>query len=142
LKFFLDATAEERSRRRALETGRPHGEEAASMETRDREDSTREIAPLRIARGVQNKVLEGMASGRAVVCSPVAAEGIDAVNDRDPTDSPAVGSLLTDSAQLRLGHLAVRLVLELHDGPPAVCAPRGTQESRYRSRVGVPHVVQ
>ncbi len=49
VKVFLDATAEERSRRRALETGRPHGVEAASMETRDREDSTREIAPLRIA---------------------------------------------------------------------------------------------
>src|SRR5262249_5408578 len=36
------------------------------------------VAPLRIARGVQNKVLEGMASGRTVVCSPRAAEGIDA----------------------------------------------------------------
>lgn len=35
------------------------------------------IAPLQIARGVQNKVLEAMASQRLVVCSTAAAEGID-----------------------------------------------------------------
>lgn len=33
-------------------------------------------APLAIARGVQNKVLEAMAMGRPVVASPAAAEGI------------------------------------------------------------------
>ncbi len=38
------------------------------------------IAPLRIARGVQNKVLEAMASQRVVVCSPAAACGIDATD--------------------------------------------------------------
>jgi cytidylate kinase len=53
VKFYLDATAEERSRRRALESGRPRHAEAASMETRDFEDSTREIAPLRIAEGAE-----------------------------------------------------------------------------------------
>ena len=36
------------------------------------------IAPLRIARGIQNKVLEAMAMGRPVVASPQAFEGIDA----------------------------------------------------------------
>lgn len=36
------------------------------------------VAPLRIARGIQNKVLEAMAMGRPVVASPQAAEGIDA----------------------------------------------------------------
>ncbi len=36
------------------------------------------VAPLRFAPGVQNKVLEAMASGKAVVCSPGAARGIDA----------------------------------------------------------------
>lgn len=41
-------------------------------------EATVVAAPLRIARGVQNKVLEAMASARAVVCSPHAAEGIDA----------------------------------------------------------------
>ena len=36
------------------------------------------VAPLRIARGVQNKVLEAMAMARAVVVTPQAAEGIRA----------------------------------------------------------------
>jgi sugar transferase (PEP-CTERM/EpsH1 system associated) len=35
-------------------------------------------APLKIARGVQNKVLEAMAMGRVVVATPEAREGIDA----------------------------------------------------------------
>lgn len=34
-------------------------------------------APLRIARGVQNKILEAMAMGCAVVTTPAAAEGVD-----------------------------------------------------------------
>ncbi len=36
------------------------------------------VAPLRIARGIQNKVLEAMAMGRPVVASPQAFEGLDA----------------------------------------------------------------
>ena len=36
------------------------------------------VAPLRIARGVQNKVLEAMAMGRPVVASAACAGGIDA----------------------------------------------------------------
>lgn len=36
------------------------------------------VAPLRIARGIQNKVLEAMAMGRPVVASNAAAEGIKA----------------------------------------------------------------
>ena len=45
------------------------------------EQATAVIAPLRIARGVQTKVLEAMASGRVAVCSPGAAEGIHANDD-------------------------------------------------------------
>jgi sugar transferase (PEP-CTERM/EpsH1 system associated) len=41
------------------------------------------IVPLRIARGVQNKVLEAMAMGKAIVCTPQALEGIEAVPERD-----------------------------------------------------------
>ena len=41
------------------------------------------VAPLRIARGVQNKVLEAMAMARPVVASPQAAEGIRAEAGRD-----------------------------------------------------------
>ena len=37
------------------------------------------IAPLRIARGTQNKILEAMAMGVPVVASSVAAAGVDAV---------------------------------------------------------------
>src|SRR5262249_13191723 len=36
------------------------------------------VVPLRIARGIQNKLLEAMAMGRAVVASPAAAEGLRA----------------------------------------------------------------
>lgn len=38
------------------------------------------VAPLRIARGVQNKVLEAMAMEKTVVASPQALEGISAVS--------------------------------------------------------------
>jgi sugar transferase (PEP-CTERM/EpsH1 system associated) len=41
------------------------------------------VAPLRIARGIQNKVLEGMAMGRPVIASPQAFEGIRAEPGRD-----------------------------------------------------------
>jgi polysaccharide biosynthesis protein PslH len=41
------------------------------------------VAPLRIARGVQNKVLEAMAMGKPCLVSAGAAQGIDAVNGRD-----------------------------------------------------------
>ncbi len=41
------------------------------------------VAPLQIARGIQNKVLEAMAMGRPVVASSGAFEGIDAVPGRD-----------------------------------------------------------
>ncbi|MEO6430590.1 MAG: TIGR03087 family PEP-CTERM/XrtA system glycosyltransferase [Nitrosospira sp.] len=41
------------------------------------------VAPLRIARGIQNKVLEAMAMGKTVIASPQAIEGINANPDRD-----------------------------------------------------------
>ena len=41
------------------------------------------VAPLRIARGVQNKVLEAMAMGKACVVSSGAATGIDAIDGED-----------------------------------------------------------
>jgi polysaccharide biosynthesis protein PslH len=41
------------------------------------------VAPLKLARGIQNKVLEAMAMAKPVVASPAAAEGIDALHDRD-----------------------------------------------------------
>jgi len=53
VKIFLNASSAERARRRALETGRPEGEVEEAMATRDRADSTREIAPLSIARDAE-----------------------------------------------------------------------------------------
>ena len=41
------------------------------------------VAPLRLARGIQNKVLEAMALGRPVVASPQAFEGVRATAGRD-----------------------------------------------------------
>ncbi|XZE54253.1 TIGR03087 family PEP-CTERM/XrtA system glycosyltransferase [Planctomycetaceae bacterium SH139] len=38
------------------------------------------ISPLKLARGIQNKVLEAMAAGMPVVVTPESAEGIDAVS--------------------------------------------------------------
>ena len=63
------------------------------------------VAPLRVARGLQNKVLEAMAMRVPVVASPAAFEGISAVAGRDllvaagPTAfSRAVVTLLRDPA--------------------------------------------
>lgn len=41
------------------------------------------VAPLRVARGIQNKVLEAMAMARPVIASTPAFEGIQAVPGRD-----------------------------------------------------------
>jgi sugar transferase (PEP-CTERM/EpsH1 system associated) len=41
------------------------------------------VAPLRIARGIQNKVLEGMAMARPTVVTPAALEGIGAIAGED-----------------------------------------------------------
>jgi glycosyltransferase involved in cell wall biosynthesis len=41
------------------------------------------VAPLLIARGTQNKVLEAMAMGRPVIATPEAFEGVQAMPERD-----------------------------------------------------------
>ena len=45
--------------------------------------ATASVAPMRIARGIQNKVLEAMSLGRAVVLTSGALEGIEAEPGRD-----------------------------------------------------------
>jgi sugar transferase (PEP-CTERM/EpsH1 system associated) len=49
------------------------------------------VAPLKLARGTQNKVLEAMASGIPVVASRLAARGVDAIADEHllVADGPA-----------------------------------------------------
>lgn len=41
------------------------------------------IVPLRVARGIQNKILEAMAMGKAIVCTPQAYEGIRATPGKE-----------------------------------------------------------
>jgi len=80
------------------------------------------VAPMRIARGLQNKVLEAMAAARPVVLTSRAAEGIEATAGRDfvIADSPdeigrCVAELLSDpSARRRLGESARRYVAQHH----------------------------
>jgi len=75
-------------------------------------------APLRIARGVQNKVLEAMAAGRPVVATPAAFEGIEAEPGRDlivadgaPAQAEAIRALLAEPARAAaLGAAARRCV--------------------------------
>lgn len=64
------------------------------------------VAPLKLARGIQNKVLEAMAMARPVVASPAAFEGIEAVAGRDllvaddaAATAVAVNLLLNDPAR-------------------------------------------
>ncbi|WP_188063876.1 TIGR03087 family PEP-CTERM/XrtA system glycosyltransferase [Sphingobium sp. KCTC 72723] len=81
------------------------------------------VAPLRIARGIQNKVLEAMAMAQPVVASPQAAEGIDAADDREfliaanPAEEAAkIIALLADPAR----------------GVAIGTAARARMEARYR----------
>lgn len=68
---------------RVAELGRIDGVEVVGSVSDVREylgDASAVAAPLLIARGVQNKVLEAMACARAVVCSPEAAGGVRATD--------------------------------------------------------------
>lgn len=55
------------------------------------------IAPLRIARGIQNKVLEAMAMEKLVVASPQALEGITAI--------PGIELFVADGAEAYIDHV-------------------------------------
>ena len=80
------------------------------------------VAPLRIARGIQNKVLEAMAMARPVVASPAAFEGIEAEPRRDllvadgaDAQAEAIKALLADPARAAaLGSAARRRVEEAY----------------------------
>ena len=88
------------------------------------------ICPLHIARGIQNKVLEAMAMGKAVVASPQAIEGIDlrvgveAIRADSPAQwQHAVTTLLADrNARDSLG-AAARACVQNTYGWPARMAP-------------------
>lgn len=62
------------------------------------------VAPLRIARGIQNKVLEAMAMGRPVVASPQAHEGVRAETGRDLLVADGVRETVRLCAEVLDGH--------------------------------------
>jgi sugar transferase (PEP-CTERM/EpsH1 system associated) len=77
------------------------------------------VVPLRIARGIQNKILEAMASGLAVVATTAAYTGIEAVSGRDLfiADDPGafaakVIQLLEDEDLRRMTGRAARACME------------------------------
>jgi sugar transferase (PEP-CTERM/EpsH1 system associated) len=81
------------------------------------------VAPMRIAPGVQNKVLEAMACGLPVVCSTPAASGIDAApgenllvrDDAADVAAQCVGLLLNPDERARLGSAARYRVQQRYD---------------------------
>ena len=91
------------------------------------------VAPLLLARGVQNKLLEAMAMARPVVASAAAAEGIDAasgehllVGDDAAAMAAAVARLFNDrDAALAMGRAARARMIERY-GWEARLAPLGT----------------
>ncbi|WP_417621668.1 TIGR03087 family PEP-CTERM/XrtA system glycosyltransferase [Parasphingorhabdus sp.] len=76
------------------------------------------VAPLRIARGIQNKVLEAMAMAKPVVVSQCAAEGIDAIDGEHfliarsvEEEAQLICDLLEDPERARqMGDQAKRLI--------------------------------
>jgi sugar transferase (PEP-CTERM/EpsH1 system associated) len=79
------------------------------------------VAPLRIARGVQNKVLEAMAMARPVVTTTEGAEGVDAhpgrhllVADDPAAFASAVRRALSDNAGAIMGERARELIMARH----------------------------
>ena len=88
------------------------------------------VAPLAIARGVQNKVLEAMAMARPVILSPEAATGIAAtdgeqflVSADDRAFAADIIRVASDLANAKaMGEAARRFVVD-HQSWPAMLAP-------------------
>lgn len=79
------------------------------------------VAPMRVARGIQNKVLEGMAMERPVLVSPEGLEGIAAADGeqvlvaRQPADYVRYVQELLTGRHARLGRAARALVTSRFD---------------------------
>jgi sugar transferase (PEP-CTERM/EpsH1 system associated) len=79
------------------------------------------VAPLGIARGIQNKVLEAMAMARPVVASPAAFEGIEAepgkdllVADGAEAQADAIRTLLADPSRATALGASARTRMDCH----------------------------
>jgi sugar transferase (PEP-CTERM/EpsH1 system associated) len=64
------------------------------------------VAPLRIARGIQNKVLEAMAMAKTVIASPQAAEGIEGRDGRDLLVPPTADAFVDAATAMLRGAAA------------------------------------
>ena len=85
------------------------------------------VAPLRVARGIQNKVLEAMAMGKPVIVTSSALEGIDAIPGREAVLADDVFSFAAAAVRLThagggttpegeaIGQAARRLILRRYD---------------------------
>ncbi len=84
------------------------------------------VVPLRIARGVQNKVLEAMACGRAIIALPeavgglrvVAGEHLLVVRDAQAMAEAVLKVIADESLRTQLGLQARRFVEAEHDWAP------------------------
>jgi sugar transferase (PEP-CTERM/EpsH1 system associated) len=93
-------------------------------------DCTAAVAPLRIARGIQNKVLEALAMGRPTVVTSGALTGIDAVPgthvllaDTAETFAEACIELVTNATLSQdLGRAARKLIDEAYSWPARLAA--------------------
>jgi cytidylate kinase len=82
-RFYLDASPEERARRRHRETAGPGAdagvqEEAARLRRRDAIDRGRQAAPLRVAEGavIVDSTAMGVAEVAAFILARLAAQGL------------------------------------------------------------------
>jgi glycosyltransferase involved in cell wall biosynthesis len=90
--------------------------------------ATAYIVPLRIARGVQNKVLEAMAAGKAIVATPEAVAGLRVSDGKEllvagtPEEfADATLSLIRqESLRRELSRKSLRFVETEHDWEPLV----------------------
>jgi glycosyltransferase involved in cell wall biosynthesis len=64
------------------------------------------VAPLRIARGIQNKVLEAMGMAKPVVASPQAFEGVRATAGRDLLVADGADETVRSVTEILNGHHA------------------------------------
>lgn len=88
------------------------------------------VAPLSLARGVQNKLLEAMAMGRPVVASSAALTGIDIGNppvaysaDSDGDTAQMVGDLIAQPTRAMALGDAARAHMQAHYSWAATLAP-------------------
>jgi sugar transferase (PEP-CTERM/EpsH1 system associated) len=89
--------------------------------------ATASVGPMRIARGIQNKVLEAMAMGKPVIVTSGALEGIDATPGREVILADDAKTFANAAIRLSganghatqegeaLGRAARRLILERYD---------------------------